>query len=107
MSFEVGKHKQIWDTFAKDPNGAIQSLRPHGDQKWVQRHEQNRTYWQDLFPNEILSFKSHCRNGLPKNARLVCYHGKPSIVESITTTTKVQKFTIRPTPWVKEYWKDD
>ena len=105
MSFEVGKHKQIWETFAEDPSGAIKSLHPHGDQKWVQRHEPNRTYWQDLYQNEILSFKSHCRRGLPANGRIVCYHGKPSIVESLTTTTRVQGFVIPPTPWVADYWK--
>ena len=107
MSFEVGKYKHIWDTFIKNPQGAIASLRPHGDQKWVQKQQQKRIYWQDLYPKQVVSFKSECRNGLPKGVRFVCYHGKPSIVESITTTTRVQRFTIPPTPWVKEHWKDD
>lgn len=107
MSFEVGKHKQIWDTFIADPTAAINLLRPHGDQKWIQRHEPNRMYWQDLCPKEIMSFKSDCRGGLPANAKIVCYHGAPSIPESIHETTHVQRFVIPPTAWVKDYWKND
>jgi len=105
MSFEMGKHTQIWNTFEKNPAAAIASLSPHGDQKWIQQHQPERIYWQDLYQNEILSFKSHCRNGLPKNARIVCYHGLPSIVESLTITTRVQGFVIPPTPWVADHWK--
>jgi len=105
MSFEVGKHTQIWDTFIADPVAAVKSLHPHGDQKWIQRHQAERIYWQDLFLREVVSFKSECRNGLPRDARIVCFHGKPSIPESINTTTRAQNFIIPPTPWVKEYWR--
>lgn len=107
MSFEIGKHTHIWNTFIENPVAAVKSLHPHGDQKWIQRHQTERNYWQDKYPNQIVSFKSHCRQGVPSHARLICYHGKPSIIESITTTTRVQGFVIKPTPWVNKYWKDD
>lgn len=106
LSWNAGEHTQIWETFIKDPKSAVASLSPHGDQKWIQIHQPDREYFQDLFPNQLVSFKVHCRNGLPKNARIVCYHGKPSIPESINTTTRVQGYTIPPTAWVKDYWKD-
>lgn len=105
MSFEAGKHKHIWDAFISDPVGAVRSLHPHGDQKWIQKHQTQRLYWQDLYKNEIVSFKSNCRNGVPNNAKIICFHGKPSIPEAINTTTRIQGFVIPPTPWVKEYWK--
>jgi len=107
MSFEVGKHKHIWESFKRDPQGAIKSLHPHGDQKWIQKHQPERLYWQVMYPQQIVSFKSECRRGLPATAHIVCYHGKPSIVESMTITTEVQRFVIPPTPWVSDYWKDD
>lgn len=107
ISFEIGKHTHIWDEFIKNPQAAIRSLHPHGDQRWIQKQQLDRQYWQDLFPSQVISFKVQCRAGLPPTARLVCYHGKPSIVESITTTTVTQRYTIPPTPWVAEYWKDD
>lgn len=107
MSFEIGKHTKIWNTFIANPESAMQSIRPHGDQRWIQKQQPHRKYLQDLFPNEIVSFKSECRNGVPKGTKLVCFHGKPSIIEAINTTTKIQRFTIPPTPWIKEYWTDE
>lgn len=107
LSFRTSEHKHIWESFIKDPVTAIRSLHPHGDQKWIQKEQPKRQYWQDIFPNHIVSFKSHCRNGIPNNARIICYHGNPSIIESMETTTKVQGFTIPPTSWVKKFWRDD
>lgn len=106
LSWETGQHTHIWNTFAADPHRAIQSLHPHGDQKWVQRQQTDRLYWQDLFPNQVVSYKVHCRDGLPADARVVCYHGKPSIPESINNTTKAQWWVINPAPWVADHWKD-
>jgi len=33
--------------------------------------------WQDVLPGQIVSYKAHCRNGLPKGANVVCFHGHP------------------------------
>ena len=107
MNFEVGKHQYLWDNFKDDHRAHIRLFHPHGDQKWIQKHQTERLYWQTMYPNEIVSFKSHCRAGVPADAKIICYHGKPSIIESLTTTTVVQGFNIPPTPWVSEYWKDD
>ena len=107
LSWEAGKHTQIWETFVANPVRAVKSLSPHGDQKWIQQNQKERLYWQDLFPDQFVSFKVHCRNGLPRNARIVCYHGLPSIPDSINKTTKVQGYNISPTKWVTKYWNDD
>jgi hypothetical protein len=33
---------------------------------------------QDLFPGQIVSWKSHCQGGaIPKGARIICHHGFP------------------------------
>lgn len=105
MIWEAGKHTYLWTEFIKDPKKAIKELHPHGDQKWIQKLQIDRQYWQDLFPDEIVSFKVHCRDGLPPKAKIVCYHGKPSIPESYSQTSKVQWWTIQPQLWVKKYWR--
>jgi len=33
--------------------------------------------WQSAVPNQIVSYKVHCRNGIPPDARVVCLHGFP------------------------------
>lgn len=47
-------------------------------------------FWQDEFPEHIVSYKIHCSTGLPPTAHVVCFHGQP-----------------RPSEvggWVKEKW---
>ena len=105
MSWNAGDHTHIWDEFIKDPDGIVKKFHPHGDQKWIQQQQKEREYFQDIFPNQIVSFKVHCRGGVPHDARIICYHGKPSIPESINNTTRVQGYCIPPTPWVKKYWR--
>ena len=48
--------------------------------------------WQDLFPNQLVSYKRQCQRRLPTAARIVAFHGKPRPHE-------VQD------KWVKQYWK--
>jgi hypothetical protein len=33
--------------------------------------------WQDVLPGAVVSYKAHCRHGLPEGASVVCFHGKP------------------------------
>lgn len=106
MSFEAHKYCSIWDTFIKDPQKIIKSMRPFGDQNWIQKQNIQHARWQDLFPEQVVSFKVHCANGLPNNARIICYHGAPSIPESIVKTTVAQQRTFKPAPWVADHWKD-
>lgn len=105
MSFETKQHPEIWDKFIANPSAAIKELHPHGDQRWIVKFVDDITHWQDILPEQIMSFKLQCANSLPDNARVVCYHGKPSIPESINTTTRTQGVTLAPAKWVKEYWR--
>lgn len=105
MMWFHGDYSFIWDKFIKDPEEAISLMKPHGDQKWIQHCLSTRTYWQDVLPNQVVSFKVHCKEGLPDNARIICYHGKPSIPESITNYTKDWIWNLTPAMWIQEYWK--
>lgn len=107
MAWDAGKHSHIWETFIKDPQKVINYLKPDGDQRWVQVQQKERIYFQDLFVNQVLSFKTHCTRGLPQTARIVCYHGKPSVRDSMTQTTNIHGYLIRPAPWVKQHWRDE
>ena len=106
MSWEHGKHTAIWEKFIIHPATAIRSVAPHGDQHWIFRCVASPIYWQELFPNKVVSFKVHCTNGLPKDAAIVCYHGKPSIPASATIAGKSWKFTWQPQAWVHDHWTE-
>lgn len=107
MSWKAGQYTHIWDTFIKNPQKAMDKIHPHGDQKWVEINEPNRNYFQELFPKQIVSYKVHCKKRLPDNARIVCYHGAPSIEQSINETVVAQNCTYRPAEWVKRFWCDE
>ena len=106
MSWDAGSLTHLWTNFIKDPNKAIKETLPHGDQRWIMNNQPTRTYWQDLFPGQILSFKVHCRQGLPNDGRIICYHGKPSIPESITSDHRIPPLgLVQQAPWIAEYWR--
>ena len=106
MQWTHGKYEYIWSDFIRDPESAIKQVEPHGDQHWIDLCVINRLYWQDVLPDRVVSFKVHCREGLPNKAAIVCYHGRPSIPESVTINERIWKFDLTPQPWVLDYWKD-
>jgi hypothetical protein len=49
-----------------------------GDQGFIEKHTKiTPSYWQDIIPEKIVSWKVHCKNGVPKNASIIAFHGKP------------------------------
>ena len=69
----------VWTEFTKSP---IQHIRrcttrhSWGDQGFLSGVLSPKR-WQDLLPNKVVSYKVHCRYGLPDNALVVCFHGYP------------------------------
>lgn len=111
MSWRHGVYDHIWQQFAEDTEAAVQSVHPHGDQAWIAANIEAWYYWQDLFPGRVVSYKIHCADGLPKDASIVCYHGRPSIPESVTESmphsTALRRWQTKPAPWVLDHWRDD
>jgi hypothetical protein len=106
MLWRHGRYNHVWDKFIMDPKKHVAKAGTYGDQWWIEQEVTNILFWQDIFPEQVISFKVHCRKGLPDRARIVCYHGRPSIPESITETTVEKKWTIAPQPWVLKHWRD-
>lgn len=107
MLWDHEEYTDIYNSFISDYKNNIRSLKPHGDQRWIQKRlpVEQRVFWQDLFPEQVVSFKVSCREGLPLNTKIVCFHGKPSIQDAITKKTVEAKWTIEPQIWIKEYWR--
>lgn len=106
MLWKHGKYSHVWNKFISNPEKHIKRAGTYGDQWWIEQRVDQFEFWQDLFPEQVVSFKVHCRKGLPDQARIVCYHGRPGIPESINETTTVNKWTIAPQPWVLKHWRD-
>ena len=76
-----GDMRYLYDEFLKNPEkhmAECTSSRWWGDQGFIEKFvKQNTVYWQDIVPNYCVSWKVHCRNGVPNSAAIVAFHGKP------------------------------
>jgi len=98
MSYSPGAMRGVWDEFNKRPEHYMEladSLKAPliGDQYMLNKvYEGDLVHFQDEFPGQVVSYKAHCLEGVPRNARLVKFHGQPRIHEC-------------QDPWVEVAWK--
>lgn len=77
MLYEAGPGTQAAELYERFRAGAPGYMRRfRGDGEWLHAHVRPDRI-QDLFPGQVVSFKVHARDGVPRGARLVCGHGQP------------------------------
>ena len=67
--------ERVWAVWRADVAGHIRRAGRFGDQAFLQGYIGSEQKWQDVAP--VYSYKVHCRGGLPADAAVVCFHGKP------------------------------
>lgn len=76
-----GDMSALYDTFIKSPGLHMEratTFNNWGDQGFISHNTLVKPKtWQDLLPGKVVSWKHHCRNGIPEEASVVCFHGKP------------------------------
>jgi hypothetical protein len=70
--------------FTSDPQTYMRACGYGGDQRYIETALtvggtwSELTFWQDVCPAALVSYKVHCLNGqIPPGARVVCFHGRP------------------------------
>ena len=58
---------------------------------WLEMMVKNADYLQDLYPNFIMDYVTHCKEKLVENVRIVCFPRLP-------------KPDSYPSEWIKEHW---
>lgn len=83
----------VWKRWISEvPENVIRSFR--GDQEYLHTILHNKAcFWQQKCPSQIVSYKIHCQDGKPKNARVLCFHGTPKQHELNN--------------WTREFWHRD
>ena len=90
MAWAADSHSDIWTEYCAA--GCPQDD-PYGDQGAIEKYLGRYDILQDLYPNQILSFKaSDLRFGIPKGSRIICCHGRPKPHEV-------------PVHWMHHVWK--
>ena len=68
----------VWDDFTVNPALSMSLHRYGGDQKLLEMFYLNRAArWQDVLPGQFVSWKVNCSTGVPPEARVIVFHGKP------------------------------
>lgn len=78
MYIPAGSRRDVWGLWRQQPELMIR-VYPRGDQFLLEKFFLNTAKrWQDLVPNQVVSYKVHCKNSVvPPEARVVAFHGKP------------------------------
>jgi len=78
MAWTAGDRADIFEAFAANPDWEMRTAGHGGDQRVIERVMAGRaTFWDDVVPGQVVSYKVHCRAGVPAGARVVCFHGRP------------------------------
>jgi lipopolysaccharide biosynthesis glycosyltransferase len=81
IMFWSGDMRYLYEEFLKDPQKNMDECntsRWWGDQGFIEKTIKNKTvYWQDITPKKIVSWKVHCKAGIPKEAHIIAFHGTP------------------------------
>ena len=73
MLFESGTANNIYDKWVELKKPKLMG----GDQQWIYMMKPAAKRIQTDFQNRVVSYKAHCKNGVPKTASVVCFHGNP------------------------------
>lgn len=74
---------RIYERFAGMSEYWMKEIGHRGDQGFVEAvvNFDGIDRWQDVVPGQIVSYKVHCRDGIPVGARVVCLHGRPKFAD--------------------------
>jgi len=111
--FDPLLHHYIYDFMATDPEAAV-ALGGGSEQTYTSASAARAGDFQPFPDDWIVSFKYDCRPmrplnlvlepHLPKNARVVCFHGSPKMDEAVAGYRAGPLRSTRPCGWLKDAW---
>lgn len=113
--FDPERHTFLYADFVKDAANLMRKAR-YSEQKYTSMQAQEYGEFA-YFPGEwIASYKrdamrpfplNHFQEPrLPKDARVVCFHGRPKMEEAVSGVTGSLLRTVRQCSWLKQMWND-
>lgn len=73
MAWEAGEADSVYERWVACGKPEF----PVGDAGWIGTVVPSADRLDRVFPGQIVSFKRDCLDGVPDDARVVCFHGKP------------------------------
>ncbi|HJM51618.1 MAG TPA: hypothetical protein QGF63_17455, partial [Alphaproteobacteria bacterium] len=92
MSIAPDFGRNVWTDYLQDPQSAQRAAGPRREGQWIQLCVGEQERWQDIQPGKFVSYKRHCAEGLPADAAVVCFQGRPRPHEVVEE-------------WLAEHWR--
>ena len=105
MAWDSQDADWIWNEFSFRRGLVISAFRGDGEylERVVPTHK--RVLLQRVFPQKIKSYKYDVYPDKYKGTSIICFHGRPSIIQSMSETVKTPMATYEPQKWVGKYWR--
>ena len=101
LAFSTAALAWVWMEFLLKHNSITKKYR--GDGEYLNALMFNRDLLQNIYPNQIRSYKYQVYPDKIERASVICFHGRPSIVQSTSETVTTPTKTYEPQPWVKDF----
>lgn len=103
MSWRSEAMDWVWFEFSLIAETVMQKYR--GDGEYLNDLIQNRSYLQHIYPNKIKSYKYEVYPDKLDDTSIICFHGRPSIIQAMNESVTTPMRTYDPQEWVKNYWR--
>lgn len=103
LAFDARAAGWIWDVFFFDHHNITKAHR--GDGEYLNSAVSNRDLLQSVYPSQIKSYKYQVYPNNIDGASIVCFHGRPSIVQSISEIVTTARDKYLPQSWIQDHWR--
>jgi hypothetical protein len=105
MTWDHDANSHIYIDFLMNYDLIKNQFRGDGEYLNTKINPYHRKLLQHEFPGKLKSYKYDIYPGPPdKDVSIVCFHGRPSIVQAIDHPVTTPMRTYEPQKWIKDYW---
>ncbi len=110
--FDPAVHGFLYDDLAADPYKVVEDARG-SEQRYTSHKAMEKDAFAYIPEPYVVSFKYDCNPfpgnywrapTLPKDARVVCFHGRPKMSEAIDGYSGSWIRRSKPCPWLEDHW---
>ena len=106
MSFDHDANGFVYVDFVMNYEDIKHDFRGDGEYLNTKINPYHRKLLQHEYPNALKSYKYDIYPNRPQSEEvsIICFHGRPSIIQAMEETITTPMATYDPQPWIKEYW---
>ena len=105
MAWDSEEADWIWNEFNFRKMLATNAFRGDGEYLESVLPTHKRVLLQRRYPQQIKSYKYDVYPNNYKGTSIVCFHGRPSIIQAMTETVNTSVKSYEPQKWIQKYWR--